>query len=145
MSAKASMSSKRSTISSCSIPRIRPLSMAFSRPVKSGLNPVPMPKIADRRPRTSTSPVVGRKTPEIMLKSVLFPAPLRPTTPRVVPGSTSRLKSCSAQNSWLRLALPKLRISPSLEDRLGEILYFLPIPLREMAGVTGGPQIPASP
>src|SRR5829696_5054342 len=61
MSAKASMSSKRSTISSCSMPRIRPLSMAFSRPVKSGLNPVPIPKIARdyAHKRTLPSPVAA--------------------------------------------------------------------------------------
>src|SRR5215204_4696786 len=110
ISAKAAISSNRSSISLWSIPKIRPFSITFSRPVNSGLKPEPSPKMAVSRPFTSTVPVVGCKTPEIILSRVLLPAPLRPMIPRVVPGLTWRSMSCSAQKSWLRLTLPKLRL-----------------------------------
>ena len=71
---------------------------------------------------------------------VLLPAPLRPRMPKVVPGSTSRSMSWRAQKSWVCCFLPKLRISLRRSDLLDAILYFFPMPLREMAGVTGDPR-----
>src|SRR3712207_8513892 len=76
---------------------------------------------------TSTVPVVGCKTPEIILRRVLLPAPLRPRMPRVVPGSTSRFTSSrseehtselqSRQYLVCRLLLEKKKTNISIVDQ----------------------------
>ncbi len=140
MSAKAAMSSKRSSISLRSMPRIRPLSMMFSRPVNSGLNPAPSPDSATRRPLTSTMPVVGCRMPAIMLRRVLLPAPLLPMMPRVVPGSTSKSMSCRAQKSRPYFLLPRLRISFSRSRLLRKIRYLFDTPFTDTADIRAGPR-----
>src|SRR3954470_10045880 len=50
-------------------------------------------------PLTQTRPRVGRNTREIVLSSVLLPAPFRPTTPTTSPRRTSKLTPFKAQKS----------------------------------------------
>lgn len=49
------------------------------------------------RPKTESSPEVGRSKPGIMRSRVLLPAPLGPTTPTTVPGLTSQLLMLSSK------------------------------------------------
>src|SRR6266481_1674121 len=49
-----------------------------------------------RRPSTSTSPLLGRISPETMLSTVDLPQPDGPTMVTIAPSGTSKLKSCSA-------------------------------------------------
>src|ERR671916_80999 len=135
-SANSTMSSKRSSISWWSMPRIRPFSMMFSRPVNSELNPAPSANSATSRPFTSTVPSVGCRMPETMLRSVLLPAPFRPMMPRVVPFSTSRFMSLRAQKSRPYFFLPKLRASFSRARPFGNVRKFLDTPFMETAGMS---------
>src|SRR5690349_20055760 len=48
------------------------------------------------RPRNSTWPAEGVRKPESSPNSVVFPAPLGPTSAQSVPGFTARLTSCTA-------------------------------------------------
>src|SRR5918998_2949443 len=118
------------------MPRIRPLSIMFSRPVNSALNPAPSAKSATSRPSTSTVPSVGCRMPETMLRRVLLPAPLRPMIPRVVPFSTSRFMSLRAQKSRPYFFLPKLSASFSLARLFGNVRKFLDTPFMETAGIS---------
>ena len=86
------------------------------------MKPAPVEKMAANRPSTFTSPVVGLETPEMILSSVLLPAPLRPRTPNVAPGFISRSMSSTAQNSWVLFPLPGRSRSFIHEERLEEIL-----------------------
>src|SRR6266581_2043359 len=100
----------------------------FSCPVRSGWNPVPSSSSAEVRPFNFTSPRVGALTPESTLSSVLFPAPLRPMMPTVLPRAMSNDTSCSAQNSSkYRSDLPSRspRKSSSRKGRLRYSLYIL--------------------
>src|SRR5215210_1189987 len=118
------------------MPRIRPFSIMFSRPVNSALNPAPSANSATSRPFTSTVPSVGCRMPETMLRRVLLPAPLRPMIPRVVPGSTSRFMSLRAQKSRPYFFLPKLRASFSRARSFGKVRKFLDTPFMETAGIS---------
>ncbi len=59
MSAKATISPSRRSISLRGTPRIAPLTNTFSRPVHSGLNPLPSSRSAPTRPFTVTAPAAG--------------------------------------------------------------------------------------
>src|SRR5262249_34283133 len=71
----------------------------FSRPVNSGLTPAPSSNSAPTRPRTATSPRLGRTVPQISCNSVDFPEPFRPIRPTVSPRETDSSTSRTAQNS----------------------------------------------
>src|SRR5438552_6500295 len=47
-------------------------------------------------PNNRASPFVGRAIVSAILTSVVFPAPLGPSNPKIVPGSTAKLTSFSA-------------------------------------------------
>ena len=81
------------------MPRMEPLRKMFSRPVSSGWKPVPTSSRLPTRPRSRTSPAVGRVIRLRTFSRVDFPAPLWPTTPSTSPGSTWNETSFSAQNS----------------------------------------------
>lgn len=68
-------------------------------------------------PRPRTRPRVGLNTPAITRRSVLFPAPLRPTMPNTSRGLTTRLTPRKAQkSSWLtREHSRRARIAYSLK------------------------------
>ena len=63
------------------MPRIAPFRYTFSRPVRSGLKPVPTSKSEPNLPRISMRPLVGSVMRERILSRVLLPAPLAPTMP----------------------------------------------------------------
>ncbi|MNS69706.1 hypothetical protein D3C72_1030250 [compost metagenome] len=76
----------------------------FSRPENSGLKPAPSSSRAAMRPWAVTVPLVGVSVPATICRIVLLPEPFTPTSPVVVPFSTLRLTSLSAQNaSWCGL------------------------------------------
>src|ERR1044071_8456116 len=58
------------------------------------------------RPRTLTSPALGRISPASRRRNVLFPAPLGTATARASPGSSVR------SMSWRTRRRPKARLSP---------------------------------
>ena len=60
------------------------------------LKPAPSSRSAEIRPRTSTSPLVGLRTPVMIFKMVDFPEPFVPMIPTVSPRYTVILTSCSA-------------------------------------------------
>ena len=62
------------------------------------LKPAPSSKSAEILPFTFALPVVGFKTPVIILSIVDFPEPFVPIIPTVEPFSTSKLISSSAKN-----------------------------------------------
>jgi hypothetical protein len=65
---------------------IRMLSVAE----KSGLNPAPSSSSDTTRPQPTTRPSVGRVTRAMILRSVDFPAPFAPITPRIMPCGTEK-------------------------------------------------------
>ncbi len=69
----------------------------FSRPVSSGWKPVPTSSSEPTRPRSRTRPSVGSVMREMILSSVLLPAPFRPMMPTTSPCPTSNDTSRSAQ------------------------------------------------
>ncbi len=75
-----------------------PLMKTFSRPEISGWKPAPSSIRAEIRPLTLTVPLVGFVMPATSLSAVLFPEPLRPTTPKVWPAVTVKDTSLSAGN-----------------------------------------------
>jgi hypothetical protein len=68
------------------------------------------------RPPTATLPAVGFTIPDSRRRSVVFPEPLRPTSPTALPGSTSNETSRSAQTSEPRVC--RRAKSRSLSARL---------------------------
>ena len=99
MSAKATMASMRERISSRDICTMLPWRYTFSRPVKSGLKPLPSSSSAPSLPFTRMAPEVGLTVPAIICSSVVFPDPLRPTMPSVVPWFTRN------ESRWMALNL----------------------------------------
>src|SRR5438094_7715867 len=70
-------------------------------------------------PPTSAVPVVGLMIPERIRSSVLFPEPLRPTSPTALPGSIRNETSRSAHTS---VACPRPRASTSaLSERASRV------------------------
>ena len=98
-SAKPTISSNRSFIPAFERPRIAPFTNTFSRPVKSGLNPVPSSRSAATLPLRFTLPVVGVVVPAMIWSSVLLPEPFRPMIPTVSPFPTANETPFNAQNS----------------------------------------------
>src|SRR3954463_7946684 len=68
----------------------------FSRPDRSGWKPAPTSMSPAIRPRVSTSPLSGSRTPEISLSSVDFPDPLKPSSATDCPCSTAKETPSSA-------------------------------------------------
>jgi hypothetical protein len=99
ISANATIWSNFRRTSRRDMPRMEPLRKTFSRPVNSGWNPVPTSSKLPIRPRSRTSPEVGRVIRLRIFSRVDFPAPLGPTTPSTSPGSTRNETPFSAQNS----------------------------------------------
>ena len=97
ISASSTISSKRAVTSRRLMPNIVPFRKMLSRPVRSGLNPVPTSSRLETRPRNSATPSVGSVIRESTFNNVDFPAPLRPTMPSTSPRFTSKLTSRSAQ------------------------------------------------
>src|SRR3989442_3515642 len=60
-------------------------------------------------PRNSIVPEVGGKSPEMTLKSVVFPAPFGPRIARRSPGATSRSTSRTAWRPPKRRPTPRKR------------------------------------
>src|SRR6476659_354327 len=111
----------------------------FSRPVSCPWNPVPTSSRLPTRPNNRASPDVGSVMRLSTLKSVLFPAPLRPMTPSTSPCRTSKLTSRSAQSDsslrrergWVsRWATSSPRVA---NCRRGPIWYSLESPRTEIA------------
>ena len=98
-SENATISSNFRAISDRFIPRIEPLRKMFSRPVRSGWNPVPTSKSEPTRPRSRAVPSVGSVIRLRTFKSVDFPAPFRPRMPIASPWLISNETSLSAQKS----------------------------------------------
>ena len=69
------------------IPRIDPFRKMFSRPVSSGLKPVPTSRRLPTRPRIIARPLVGVVIRVSTLSSVDLPAPFRPITPTASPSA----------------------------------------------------------
>src|SRR5713226_2295131 len=63
-------------------------------------------KLVTSSPKNRIVPEVGGKSPVIQLKSVVFPAPLEPSTARRSPGRTVSVTSVSAASA------PKSRVTP---------------------------------
>ena len=103
ISANSTISWKRRSISRRDIPSITPLMNTFSRPLISGWKPAPSSIRADTRPPTRTWPLVGLVMPATSFSRVLFPEPLRPMMPQVVPASTVNDTSSKARNDSLGL------------------------------------------
>ena len=99
ISAKATIWSNLCWISRRDMPMIEPFREMFSRPLSSGWKPAPTSMRAPSRPWATNEPEVGTVTRERILSSVLFPAPLAPTSPSISPRSSEKLTSLSAQNS----------------------------------------------
>ena len=93
------MSSKRASISLFDNPRMAPFKNTFSRPESSGWNPAPNSRRAESRPTCDTRPLSGTRIPARHLSKVLFPEPLEPITPNVLPDGTSNETPFKAQNS----------------------------------------------
>ena len=68
------------------------------------------------RPSTVMVPVSGRIVRVMHLSVVDLPHPFSPTSPNVVPRSTSKLTSSTAWNSWNRARRP--RMTAALRERL---------------------------
>ncbi len=113
-SAKATMLSIRREISVRVMPWIEAFSSTFSRPVKSGWKPAPSSSSETTRPLVSTVPRSAGRIPAITVSSVLLPAPLAPTTPSAVPGTTSRSTSFSATTSRERVRRRRRTVSLSV-------------------------------
>ena len=93
------MASYFAAISSALMPRIAPFMNTFSRPVNSGLKPLPSSSSAPIRPDTATCPWVGDRVPQMVCSSVDLPEPFRPMMPTVSPRATENDTSRSAQDS----------------------------------------------
>ena len=107
--AKASIAGIAASVSLRVSPSSEPLRYAFSRPVKSGWKPAPSSSSAEMRPSTSIVPDVGFAVPAMSLRSVDFPDPFAPTTPKHCPRSTAKLTSFSAWTTsedevWRRMS-----------------------------------------
>ena len=76
----------------------------FSRPVSSGWKPVPTSSRLPTRPRMTACPAVGVVIRVRSFRSVDFPAPLRPMTPRTSPCSTEKRHVLRAPRSPPRAA-----------------------------------------
>ena len=74
-----------------------PLRKMFSRPVRSGWNPVPTSNKLAIRPFTFMLPVVGAVTLANYFSNVDFPAPFLPIIPSISPCFTSKFISFNAQ------------------------------------------------
>jgi len=91
-----------------------------SRPVRIGLNPAPSAIRAPILPRMVILPESGLINPLSIFKSVVFPAPLCPMSPRHSPRRNSKDTSCTAQNSSLRRSSSRAAAGEKSEPRLGE-------------------------
>ena len=80
----------------------------FSIPVNSGLKPAPSSNNAATRPSYDTLPCVGSSVPVMICGRVDLPLPFGPMMPVVVPFSTSKEMSLSAQNSRWRFMRPRV-------------------------------------
>src|SRR6185436_10089695 len=149
-SAKLTIASNFLRISSRIMPRIAPFRKMFSRPVSSGWKPVPTSSRLDTRPSRSMCPRVGGVIRERIFSSVLFPAPLGPMMPTTSPTCTSKLTSCSAQNSavssesWPASRRSRRNGAPTSDTSdsrncvvccVRPIAYFFATPLMAMAGL----------
>ena len=77
-----------------------PLMATFSRPLISGWKPAPSSIKAEMRPATARVPRVGGVMPATSFRSVDFPDPFSPMTPKVAPRGTSKLTPSSAVKVW---------------------------------------------
>src|SRR5688572_25853058 len=100
----------------------------FSRPLRSGLNPMPSSSIAAMRPPLSITPVVGNVVPVISFRSVLLPAPFWPMIATASPASTEKLISLSTQCSSCG-ATGKPNQDATRDHSLPQFLYALPKPV----------------
>ena len=82
-------------------PGWKPVASSAAPTVKAGRSSCPYGV-----PSTSAAPAVGCTKPRIIRKVVVFPAPLGPINPVMVPGLTSKLRSFTA------VTLPKRFVSP---------------------------------
>ena len=71
-------------------PSMTPLMTTFSRPEISGWKPAPSSMRAETLPSTRREPEVGLKRPATSLRSVDFPEPFAPMTPKVSPRLTPK-------------------------------------------------------
>ena len=95
-----STTSGTSALISCSLnPMMRPPTSTFWVPVKSAWNPVPSSRSEETRPSVRTAPTEGVVVPVMIFKSVLLPAPFRPTMPTDSPGPSEKETSRRAQRS----------------------------------------------
>ena len=90
ISAKRTISGKRSTASSLSRPATTLARMLFSLPVRSPWNPPPRSSKAPMRPCICRLPTVGLPMPPNNRSKVDFPAPFAPTIPIISPAATSK-------------------------------------------------------
>src|SRR5665213_2067043 len=98
-SAKATISSKRFSISRLDSPSSEAFRKTLSRPVRSGWKPAPSSSRAANLPLTSIRPSVGWMIPATHLRRVDFPEPLWPSRPQVSPSPISASMPRRAQNS----------------------------------------------
>lgn len=99
ISAKSTISSKRSSISFSDMPCNEPTRYTFSRPVRLSLNPARSSRRGATLPCTLTLPSSGRRTPAIILSRVDLPVPFLPTMPTQSPLATSNETSLKGQKS----------------------------------------------
>src|SRR6266542_1230270 len=107
------MSSNRRSVSRRESPRMEAFRYTFSRPVSSGWKPAARARSAAIRPRVITLPLLGRRMPAMILRSVVLPDPFGPISPSVLPSGTSNETSWSAQRSSARR---RKRTTRSLRD-----------------------------
>ncbi len=127
-SEKAVISSMRARTSASVWPNRTPLMMIFSVPVMSGWKPAPSSSRGVFLPLTSMLPFVGRATPKSSERSVLFPAPFLPITPRHSPFLTEKLTPFSAQKRSLLFfknfgALTINSLNPGLSRRMEKLFH----------------------
>ncbi len=101
-SAKSRTSGNRRRISAPESPRSAAFIRAFSRPVNSGWKPMPSSRIEATVPERSTLPEVARVVPATIFRSVDFPAPFSPMSPRARPRGSVKETSERAWNSRWR-------------------------------------------
>ena len=98
------MASVRAPIVASSRPWRRPLRRMFSRPVRSGENPVPSSSRAPIRPVVRTVPSEAASVPHSRWRRVDLPDPLAPMTPTDSPRPTVKDTSRRAQVRVVRAA-----------------------------------------
>ena len=116
ISLNATMSSYFSSTSSLDIPRIAAFRYTFSRPLRSGWNPAPTSIRPAMRPRVSTCPSSGRRTPEMSFNIVDLPEPLKPRSATDSPWLIEKSIPLSASNVLVTFLRPIREMKVSLRE-----------------------------